>query len=108
MVSIDDMIQMVTNCYFTGKCKICPFYKAPKFGTIGSCVGSKKVGNELLDWFLYIKAKEELAQMELPLDTTAPEDEVEGSEENAGGLEEISEELETDRADEEGIDRLEM
>ena len=46
--------------------------------------------------------------MELPLDTAAPEGEVERSEENAGGLEEIPEGLETDRADEEGIDRLEM
>ena len=72
MVPVDYLIEMVKCCYFVGNCKLCPFYKAPKFGMIGSCLGPKKVGTELLDFLISVKAKEELQQLGL-LDPDRPE-----------------------------------
>lgn len=65
MVPVDYLIEMVKCCYFVGNCKLCPFYKAPKFGMIGSCQGPKKVGTGLLEFLISVKAKEEREQMEL-------------------------------------------
>lgn len=64
-VSVDILIEMVKCCYFVGNCKLCPFYKAPKFGMIGSCAGNKKVGEALLNFLISVKAKEELEQLSL-------------------------------------------
>lgn len=63
MVPVDFLIEMVKCCYFVGNCKLCPFYKAPKFGMIGSCMGPKKVGGEMLEFLISVKAKEELEQL---------------------------------------------
>lgn len=63
--SVDILIEMVKCCYFVGNCKLCPFYKAPKFGMIGSCVGPKKVGEGLLGFLINVKAKEEAEQLAL-------------------------------------------
>lgn len=60
--SIDEMIKMIECCYFTGACKLCPFYKAPKFGAVGKCEGMTKVGTDLLDWFCEVKAGAEADQ----------------------------------------------
>ena len=65
IVPVDLMIKMIECCYFTGCCKLCPFYKAPKFGVIGACVGQKKVGQTLLDWFIQIKIEEQAEQLKL-------------------------------------------
>lgn len=64
-VSVDILIEMVKCCYFVGNCKLCPFYKAPKFGMIGQCMGPKKVGDALLSFLISVKAKEELEQLGL-------------------------------------------
>ena len=65
MIPVDYMIDMIKCCYFVGNCKLCPFYKAPKFGMIGQCQGPKKVGDALLTWFIKFKADEEAQQLEL-------------------------------------------
>ena len=57
MRTIDEMIKMVECCYFTGACKLCPYYKAPKFGAIGKCEGMRKVGTDLIDLMCWIKAE---------------------------------------------------
>lgn len=64
-VSVDILIEMVKCCFFVGNCKLCPFYKAPKFGMIGTCMGPKKVGDALLSFLISVKAKEELEQLGL-------------------------------------------
>lgn len=73
IVPLDTLIEMVSCCYFIGNCKLCPFYKAPKFGVIGSCVGQKKVGDALLDTLLSYKAKEEAEQLDLFEESAAGE-----------------------------------
>ena len=79
-VSVDILIEMVKCCYFVGNCKLCPFYKAPKFGMIGQCMGPKKVGDALLSFLISVKAKEELEQLGL-LDPDRPETEADPAEE---------------------------
>ena len=44
---------------------MCPFYKASKYGMIGKCVGSRKVGETLLNFLISVKSKEEAEQLEL-------------------------------------------
>ena len=65
IVDADILIEMVKCCYFVGNCKLCPMYKAPKFGMIGSCIGPKKVGGLMLDFLIRVKAKDELEQLQL-------------------------------------------
>ena len=65
MKTIDEMIKMVECCYFTGACKLCPYYKAPKFGAIGKCEGMRKVGNDLIDLLCFIKANSMKEQPDL-------------------------------------------
>lgn len=62
---VDILIEMVKCCYFVGNCKLCPFYKAPKFGMIGACSGPKKVGETLLNFLISVKAEKELEQLQL-------------------------------------------
>ena len=64
-VPTEVLIEFVQCCYFSGSCKVCPFYKAPKFGMIGKCMGSKKVGETLLNFLISVKSKEEAEQLEL-------------------------------------------
>ena len=80
MMPIDSLIEMVKCCYFVGRCKLCPFYKEPKFGMIGKCMGSQKVGEALLDFLLMTKAKEQAEQLGLQYPPVLQEEEADAAE----------------------------
>lgn len=46
----EEFYQMVTACYFTGKCKSCPFWKLDKTSPTGRCLGRERVGTAFLDF----------------------------------------------------------
>ena len=45
----EELYQMVVSCYFTGKCKSCPFWKMDVISPLGRCLGRGTVGTALLD-----------------------------------------------------------
>ena len=45
----EDLYQMVGCCYFTGRCRTCPFWKLSGFANIGKCLGPQVVGQALMD-----------------------------------------------------------
>lgn len=68
--SAAELYQMVVSCYFTGKCKGCPFWKQDKISPLGRCLGGNTVGTALLDLLEPLtdaeKAKEPPTLFDLP------------------------------------------
>ena len=59
----EDLYQMVVACYFTGKCKSCPFWKLDKTSPTGRCLGRETVGTAFLDFLeILIDAAKEKKQ----------------------------------------------